>query len=128
MDTQERSLEAAFHSSADLNNSPNELSANRPRRTEMDTVMDTQERARNAQQQAINEGQRNINGGLCYVDWQVIEAFEALRDVLANKNVLSQPDLDLINEAFDKAYYTSAKVAEIVPPGCGSDFPKKPIS
>jgi hypothetical protein len=94
----------------------------------MDTVMDTQERARNAQQQAINEGQRNINGGLCYVDWQVIEAFEALRDVLANKNVLSQPDLDLINEAFDKAYYTSAKVAEIVPPGCGSDFPKKPIS
>ena len=77
-------------------------------------------------QKQINAGQRKINGALCYVDWQVIEAFEALRDVLANKNVLSQQDLDLINEAFDKAYYTSGKVAEIVPPGCGSNFPTKP--
>ena len=112
MDTQERSLEAASHSSADLNNSPNEQSATRPRRIVMYT------------QQEINEGQKNINGALCYVDWHIIEAFEALRDALANSNVLSQQDLDLINEPFDKAYYTSEKVAEIIPPGCGSTFPK----
>ena len=116
MDTQERSLEAASHLGADLNNSPNELSANGPRRTVMDTVINSQH--------DINEGQRNINGGLCYVDWQVIEAFEALRDALAANNVLSQQDLDQINEPFDKAYYTSEKVAEIIPPGCGSNFPK----
>jgi len=112
MDTQERSLEAASHLSADLNNSPNELSATRPRRIVMDS------------QHAINDGQTNINGALCYVDWHIIEAFEALRDALANSNVLSQQDLDLINEPFDKAYYTSGKVAEIIPPGCGSNFPK----
>jgi|GEM_PF-2880646 len=120
MDTQERSLEAASHLSADLNNSPNELSANEPRRIVMDTVMNSQH--------AINDGQRNINGALCYVDWHVIEAFEALRDALANNNVLSQQDLELINEPFDKAYYTSERVAEIDPPGCGSNFAKKPTS
>ena len=76
-------------------------------------------------QHEINEGQQNINGALCYVDWHVIEAFEALRDALAANNVLSQQDLELINEAFDKAYYTSEKVAEIIPPGCGSNFPKQ---
>lgn len=117
MDTQERSLEAASHLSADLNNSPNELSATRPRRIVMDTVMDSQH--------AINEGQRDINGALCYVDWHVIEAFEALRDALANRNLLSQRELELINEPFDKAYYTSERVAEIIPPGCGSNFPKQ---
>jgi hypothetical protein len=116
MDTQERSLEAASHLSADLNNSPNELSANGPRRIAMDTVMDSQH--------GINDGQRNINGALCYVDWHVIEAFKALRDALAYSNVLSQQALDQINKPFNKAYYTSERVAEIIPPGCGSNFPK----
>ena len=84
-----------------------------------------QQQACTADQQAINDGQRNINGALCYVDWQIIEAFEALRNALANSNVLSQQDLELINEPFDKAYYTSERVAEIIPPGCGSTFPKQ---
>ena len=87
-----------------------------------------QQQACTADQQAINEGQRDINGALCYVDWQIIEAFEALRNALANSNVLSPQDLALINAAFDEAYYTSGKVAEIIPPGCGTDFPKKPTS
>lgn len=74
------------------------------------------------QQKKINEGQRQINGALCYVDWYVIEAFEALIDALVDKNVLSQQELGLVNEAFQKAYYISPKVAEIDPPGCARKF------
>jgi hypothetical protein len=76
----------------------------------------------NKQQEAINEGQRKINGALCYVDWQVIEALEALTKVLLKKGVLSRQDLEEANKALKKAYYTSPKVAGIEPPGCNPNF------
>ncbi len=73
-------------------------------------------------QQEINEGQRNINGALCYVDWHILEALEALINALSRRNVLSRQELEQINEEFQKAYETSPKVAEIDPPGCGTNF------
>ncbi len=71
-----------------------------------------------ATQQEINDGQREINGALCYVDWNVIETLEALIDALKSKKVLSPEDLEKIYKPFKKAYYMSPKVAGIEPPGC----------
>lgn len=73
-------------------------------------------------QDEINDGQRQINGALCYVDWYVIEAFEALLKALAKRQVLSRKELEEINGIFQKAYDVSPKVAEIVPPGCARKF------
>lgn len=71
-----------------------------------------------ATQEEINVGQREINGALCYVDWNVIETLEALIKALTNRKVLSREDLEEIYKPFKKAYYMSPKVAGIDPPGC----------
>ena len=76
----------------------------------------------NKEQEAINEGQRKINGALVYVDGHVIEALDALIKALANKNILCRQDLDKISKPFKEAYYTSKKVAGIEPPGCNPNF------
>ena len=73
-------------------------------------------------QKQINAGQRKINGALCYVDWHVIEAFEALIQVLVNEKVLTRKALQKVNKELKKAYDTSEKVAEIKPPGCDTNF------
>ena len=81
-----------------------------------------------SKQKAINKGQRDINGALCYVDWHAIKALKLLADELAKK----VPNLDLteVRKEIGKAYYTSEKVADIDPPGCGGKFevndPDKP--
>ncbi|HEX5886144.1 MAG TPA: hypothetical protein VFY67_16500 [Pyrinomonadaceae bacterium] len=76
----------------------------------------------NKEQEAINDGQRKINGALCYVDWHVIEALDALIKALTNKNILCRQDLEKISKPFKEAYYTSGKVAGIEPPGCNPNF------
>jgi hypothetical protein len=76
-------------------------------------------------QPEINEGQKNINGGLCYVDWHVIYTIDKLMKALIDHKVLTDEQL---SEAFalrNRAYYTSTRVAEIDPPGCGQNFPKE---
>lgn len=77
-----------------------------------------------SKQKKINEGQRDINGALCYVDWHVIKALKELTDELQRK--LPQLDLDEVRKEIDKAYYTSKRVADIDPPGCGTDFEVEP--
>lgn len=73
-----------------------------------------------SKQKKINKGQRDINGALCYVDWHVIEAFKGLVEELAK--ALPDMDLDYVRDELDKAYYTSERVADIDPPGCGDEF------
>jgi len=75
-------------------------------------------------QKRINKGQRDINGALCYVDWHVIKALYVLLEGLAPQ--LPQFDLSDVRKELKKAYYASEKVADIDPPGCGTDFKQGP--
>lgn len=77
-----------------------------------------------SKQKKINQGQRDINGALCYVDWHEIKALKALLDELEQK--LPQLDLSKARKELHKAYYTSEKVADINPPGCGTNFEQEP--
>ena len=76
----------------------------------------------NKDQEAINDGQRKINGALVYVDRHVIDALDALIKALTDKKILCRHDLDKISKPFKEAYYTSGKVAGIEPPGCNPNF------
>jgi hypothetical protein len=79
----------------------------------------------NEAQKKTNEGQRDINGALCYVDWHSIKATKALTKALLNANVLTEKQLEEVKKELKRAYYTSEKVASIDPPGCGGNFPKE---
>ena len=76
----------------------------------------------NKQQEEINEGQRKINGALCYVDWHVIKAIKTLTDVLVKNGVLRPQDVQELNQALTELYATSNGVAGIEPPGCNPNF------
>ena len=77
-----------------------------------------------SKQQKINEGQRDINGALCYVDWHVIKGLKALCKALEDAGVLTHAQLEEVNKEVKLAYYTSERVADIDPPGCGQNFLK----
>lgn len=77
------------------------------------------------QQQKINEGQREINGALCYVDWHVIYSIHALIKALEDGGILTDAQLSKAKKELELAHYTSERVAEIDPPGCGTNFKKK---
>jgi len=76
-------------------------------------------------QKKINEGQREINGALCYVDWHAIKAMKALTKALKSAGVLTDTQLSEVKKELGLAYYTSENVASIDPPGCGTNFLKK---
>lgn len=76
-------------------------------------------------QKKINEGQRDINGALCYVDWHAIKAMKALTKALQNAGVLTETQLHEVKKELKRAYYASERVAEIDPPGCGQNFQKE---
>ncbi len=69
-------------------------------------------------QQQINEGQKKINGALCQVDWDVIYSVKVLLKALKDAGVLTDAQLSKAKKAIDEAYYKSARVASIDPPGC----------
>jgi len=73
-------------------------------------------------QEEINDGQRKINGALCYVDWHIIKTLKALTDALNRNSVLPPEDIQKIHEALTELYSTSKRVAEIKPPGCNPNF------
>ena len=79
-----------------------------------------------SEQRDINKGQQDINGALCYVDWHVIRVLQDLVEKLAVQ--LPQLDLSKVRDNLRVAYYTSKKVADIDPPGCGTNYtlPPKP--
>ena len=79
----------------------------------------------NTEQKEFNEGQRKINGALCYVDWHVIYSIHALLKALEDAGVLTKAQLKKARKELELAHYTSERVAEIDPPGCGTNFPKK---
>ena len=78
-----------------------------------------------SKQKRINEGQREINGALCYVDWHVIKAMKALTKALEDAKVLTKARLREANTELKRAYYTSERVASIDPPGCGENFERE---
>ena len=69
-------------------------------------------------QQAINDGQRKINGQLCRVDWMLVEVLRLLRVEIKKLPAAHQLDFERIDAILTRAYHTSAAVAEIRPPGC----------
>ena len=71
------------------------------------------------QQQAVNYGQRQINGALCYVDWHVIKTLKVLSKALEDAGVLTSSQLEEVLNELDPAYQASARVPDIDPPGCG---------
>ena len=71
-----------------------------------------------ATQQEINDGQRNINGELCRVDWRIIEALRAVKAVLAACPGCAGVSLTALDSAIKAADSVSDKVADIKPPGC----------
>ena len=72
------------------------------------------------------EGQKKINGGLCRVDWLLVEALRetsnALAQLAASQSAygaqMAAPDLTALNAWIEKADRISATVADIIPPGC----------
>ena len=86
--------------------------------------MDTEDP--NAAQQAFNDAQKDINGGqkkingqLCRVDWMLVETLRLIRVEVAKLPAGAvKMDFEKIDKMLTKAYYTSAGVAEIIPPGC----------
>jgi len=94
--------------------------------------MDTQEaiaaqQAFNDAQKGVNDGQKKINGQLCRVDWMIVETLRLLRVEVAKLPAGAvKMDFDKIDKILTKAYYTSAAVAEIIPPGCEPQFVADP--
>ncbi len=79
----------------------------------------------NPHQQEFNDGQKEINGALCYVDWHIIYSINALIKALEDAGLLTEAQLHEARKKAKRAYYTSRKVAEIDPPGCGQNFQKE---
>lgn len=77
-------------------------------------------------QQAINDGQRKINGQLCRVDWMLVEVLRLLRVEIKKLPAAHQLDFERIDAILTRAYHTSAAVAEIRPPGCEPTLVKDP--
>lgn len=75
-------------------------------------------------QDEINKGQKQINGQLCLVDWDVIYSMKALLNALKDKGVLTDAELSKAKEKIDKAHDRSEKVASIDPPGCEPPLPR----
>jgi hypothetical protein len=69
-------------------------------------------------QEAINEGQKKINGQLCYVDRTIVETIKLLRLAIANSPVFGKIDFDKVDRSLMHAYESSAAVASVKPPGC----------
>lgn len=83
--------------------------------------------ANNDPQKSINDGQRQINGQLCRVDWMLVEILKLLRVEVAKLPAGAvKLEFDKIDKMLTKAYYTSAAVAEIIPPGCEPRFVADP--
>ena len=79
---------------------------------------------------AFYDGQARINYELVRVDTRMIEAFNAIIAILttlkgdrASSPPLKQMDLNSLVTAVRAATDTSAKVAEIDPPGCQGPYP-----
>ena len=75
-------------------------------------------------QDEINSGQKQINGQLCLVDWDVIYSIQALLSALKDKGVLTDAELSRAAEKINKAHDRSENVASIDPPGCEPPLPR----
>lgn len=80
--------------------------------------LDSGQEANTTDQQAINDGQRKINGQLCRVDWMLVEVLRLLRVEMRKLPAANLLDFEKIDAILTRAYRTSGAVAEIRPPGC----------
>jgi len=65
--------------------------------------------------EAFLQGQRDINGRFCQVDWEVLQAIIALKDALQDTLKI---DLSSVNAAIEKAKASSSVIPGVDPPGC----------
>jgi hypothetical protein len=65
------------------------------------------------------EGQRQINGALCRVDWKLIQVLRMIHNIFAElRPHIAQDVLDKLEKAIKDADKFSGEVAGIKPPGC----------
>jgi hypothetical protein len=65
------------------------------------------------------EGQQQINGALCRVDWRLIQVLRMIHNIFVELRPHVPPDvLDKLERAINDADVVSARVASIKPPGC----------
>ena len=73
-----------------------------------------------AAQALSNEGQKKINGQLCYVDQVIIDTIKLLKLAIANSPQFSSNriNFDEVDKKLQHAYDSSIRVASVKPPGC----------
>lgn len=64
-------------------------------------------------------GQKKINGNLCRVDWRIIQALLAVRDILRGIPGVNAAAVDSLDKLIQDADQLGEKVAGDDPPGCG---------
>jgi hypothetical protein len=69
-------------------------------------------------QQAINRGQRRINGDLTELGKTLAKTLQALKDAIKKSSIGSEIDCCAIQSDITKAIAISEKVAGYYPPGC----------
>lgn len=69
-------------------------------------------------QEEINDGQKEINGKLCQVDWRIIVALRAIRTALNRCAGCPESELAMLDQAIAKIDSMSVTVAKVDPPGC----------
>jgi hypothetical protein len=69
-------------------------------------------------QQAINRGQRRINGDLTELGKTLAKTLQALKDAIKKSSIGSEIDCCAIQNDITKAIAISEKVAGYYPPGC----------
>lgn len=84
------------------------------------TPPETKYKLEDFSQSAINRGQRYINYEFVVVNDRIVEALEAIRDVISGGPGGPATDLEAVNEAISEVQKANSKVAGWYPPGCGS--------
>jgi hypothetical protein len=65
--------------------------------------------------EAFLQGQQEINGRFCQVDWEVLQAIIELKNAVG---AVLKIDLNSVNAAIEKAEASSSLIPGVFPPGC----------
>lgn len=74
-------------------------------------------------QSQFNDGQRLINGQLCYVVMTLVETLRLIRLKMAKFEPGAEQDFEEIDRLLKRAYYACGQVSSIKPPGCDPEYP-----
>ena len=72
----------------------------------------------NRMSETVWKNQKQINGNLCRVDWRLIQALQAVSDILEKIPGADPAALTSLKKSIQEADEISEKVAGDDPPGC----------